>query len=341
MNKPFEIVSAAASFAFAVLVCGCTSTPKPAEPAKPEKTVPAAIAEDQRTFEEVFPMKPAPRETEYVTMSNACGTAKVSLIGAHVVSYRPAGGDEVLFCPTSMPYASGMKLHGGIPICWPWFGNFGAPASQAHAFARYALFTVVSHERTPDVSVLTLRLDSSDETKQWFPHDFRLTLVITLGRRLDLELITENTGKTSFAVTEGFHTYLAVDDSARTVVKGLWGSRLDLMDPAKENPAFKGGDWMLTHFGSDVLITPVREWLVYDGDRIIGVAARGTKRLILYNPGPPAPWNPENLAPEDYKRFLCVEPVTIGRENAVRILPGRSHSIMTSLTCRRDRGEDR
>jgi len=47
-------------------------------------------------------MKPAPVETDYVTLSNACGMAKASLVGAHVVSYRPAGGEEVLFCPTSM-----------------------------------------------------------------------------------------------------------------------------------------------------------------------------------------------------------------------------------------------
>lgn len=57
---------------------------------------------DERTFAEVFPMKPAPVETDYVTLSNACGMAKASLVGAHVVSYRPAGGEEVLFCPTSM-----------------------------------------------------------------------------------------------------------------------------------------------------------------------------------------------------------------------------------------------
>ena len=59
------------------------------------------------------------------------------LHGAHVTSWQPAGAQEVLFVSEHTRLDNGRAIRGGIPVCFPWFGNkpddAGAPA---HGFVR-------------------------------------------------------------------------------------------------------------------------------------------------------------------------------------------------------------
>ena len=63
------------------------------------------------------------------------GTVMVSDVGAQAASWKPAalGGKEAFFMAADRPW--GEEVHGGVPICWPWFGGRGAPPS--HGIVRY------------------------------------------------------------------------------------------------------------------------------------------------------------------------------------------------------------
>lgn len=63
---------------------------------------------------------------------------------------------------------------GGIPICWPQFNDMGP--TQSHGFARNTEFTVIDGSD----SFVTLRLSSSDDTRELWPHDFELTVRIEI-----------------------------------------------------------------------------------------------------------------------------------------------------------------
>ena len=70
-----------------------------------------------------------------VLLSHPSGSsADVYLNGAHVTSWIPAGGKEVLFMGKTASFAPGDPIRGGIPVVFPQFANTG-PLPQ-HGFAR-------------------------------------------------------------------------------------------------------------------------------------------------------------------------------------------------------------
>ena len=59
-------------------------------------------------------------DMDMIALSNKNGSATVSLRGAHIRSYRPAGMDhDLLFNPKVTSFDGTMHNHGGIPVCWP------------------------------------------------------------------------------------------------------------------------------------------------------------------------------------------------------------------------------
>src|SRR5687768_4196000 len=68
--------------------------------------------------------------------------ASVSSYGAQVATWTPAGHRPGLFLSPRTAWGGGKAIRGGIPVCWPWFGNRVADPrpsdkpSPAHGFAR-------------------------------------------------------------------------------------------------------------------------------------------------------------------------------------------------------------
>jgi glucose-6-phosphate 1-epimerase len=59
-------------------------------------------------------------------LSTRHGTVIVALHGAQVLSWVPAGHQDVFWLsPSSRPAPAAIR--GGVPICWPWFGKQGMP----------------------------------------------------------------------------------------------------------------------------------------------------------------------------------------------------------------------
>lgn len=70
-----------------------------------------------------------PQGYPIVALANQYGSAELSLFGAQVLSYRPTGNFPVLFTPSTVEFGAEKADHGGIPICWPWFGKNGSCGS--------------------------------------------------------------------------------------------------------------------------------------------------------------------------------------------------------------------
>src|SRR5262245_66607788 len=70
-----------------------------------------------------------------VTSPEAAG--EMYLHGAHVTSWKPEGGKEVLFVSAKSRWERGRAIRGGVPVCFPWFGGKADdPTAPAHGFAR-------------------------------------------------------------------------------------------------------------------------------------------------------------------------------------------------------------
>ena len=230
-----------------------------------------------------------------VALTNACGVVSVDTHGARVVSYIPqVGGEEVFFVSETGT--------GGMPLCWPWFAGLGPDAgSRRHGVARYHDFEVVSSvSHSPRDSEIMLRLVSNADTRREFPHDFALTVSIRLADKLAVSMTGENTGKAPFTVTEAFHPYFAVCDSERCQVDGVQAVECTLSDPvsgARLSLAREGGGFRVWR--------PTR-------------TSNSSKSVTA-------------LAPDDWKKFICIESGTFSEGDAYVLKPGERHALSCAI----------
>lgn len=314
--------------ALAVVLAACAAGCVSEQSKQPEQHV----HPDARTYADFVRPNPAPmpQANEIVTLKNAHGTAKVSLCGANVFSYVPAGGEEVLFSVKNPDFGATEFQHVGIPIVWPWFNMNGEAGSTAHSFVRQMKWTVVAKEETENVARLVLELVSNDETRRLWPYDFRLRYTVTIGDQLVVSLVTENTDRVPFEITEGFHSYFYVSDVDKVVLRGLDGCRNDRIVADSLDPVFKGD--LRFHAGEGRVFTPGKgEYVLFDegANRAICLAARGHSKLILWSI--PEESNVGPFTGDDWKHFVCLEPSTISREAKVKVQPGKQHELRMSV----------
>lgn len=229
-----------------------------------------------------------------VVLTNLLGSVSVDTHGARVSSYVPVGGEEVLFTSETGT--------GGIPLCWPWFGGLGPSAdSRRHGIARYMDFAVVSTNRIVNDTTLTLRLDSCEETRRLFPHDFTLTVSVRISDRLTVSMTAENTGSDPFEVTEAFHPYLAVGDSTQCRVEGMDTPECRLEDPVS--------------------------------GRTISLSGEGDNGHHVWRPNEKSHLSKtvSAIAPEDWRKFICVENGTFRKESAYVLRPGEKHTLVLTI----------
>ena len=71
------------------------------------------------------------------------GRAVADAYGARIVSWRPAGGEEVFAMARSRDrWSVGEQVHGGVPIYWPWFVFEGPEGCKIHGVTSYAEWRV-------------------------------------------------------------------------------------------------------------------------------------------------------------------------------------------------------
>jgi len=170
----------------------------------------------------------------YITSPLAQGEMYVH--GAHVTSWRPAGSEEVLFLSTKSQWQEGHAIRGGIPICFPWFrAKADDSHAPAHGFVRTRSWQLGSIVQTGAGVTVSMFIESDEQTRQWWPAEFRLVQRATFGSELKLELVCTNTGKPPLRFEEALHTYNRVADVGTVRLQGLDGTRfLDNTDSNKE-----------------------------------------------------------------------------------------------------------
>ncbi|MGW8161208.1 MAG: aldose epimerase family protein, partial [Desulfobulbales bacterium] len=73
----------------------------------------------------------------FAEVTNKFATGRVYLQGGQVTHFQPKGQDPVLWVSDRSLFQPGKAIRGGIPICWPWFGDHPSdPQKPPHGFAR-------------------------------------------------------------------------------------------------------------------------------------------------------------------------------------------------------------
>lgn len=252
-------------------------------------------------------------------------TARISLAGGHVLSWKPAGAPEQLYVSPRSEFAPGKAIRGGVPVCFPQFAERG-PLPK-HGFARTLPWELVSHEQGKDDALAVLRLRDSEATRALWPHAFELELSVRVGgRSLDIELACENTGDAPLQFTTALHTYLRVADLDAVSVEGLAGLRY--FDSIKQADALQRMDLLLTGekgvLDLDRIYFGVKErpLLVAEDRRQVVITQQGFDDAVVWNPGPERCDRLADMPADGWSEMLCVEAATIGVP--VQLQPGES-----------------
>ena len=258
-------------------------------------------------------------------------TARVALQGAQVLAWRPDGMPPVLWLSGAAEFAPGKAVRGGIPVCWPWFGD--RAGQSAHGFVRTRLWELRASALDAQGQVcLTLGLQDDAATRALWNHAFDLELQVTVGTSLTLQLTTRNTGAQAFTLTEALHTYFSVGDIRQTTVHGLDGTHyLDKVQGYA--PAQQAGPVSFTAETDRVYLNTTTDCVIDDADqkRFITVAKAGSQATVVWNPWADREKTMPDMAAGGYQRMVCVETVN-AEPHPVTVAPGGQHRLGTTLS---------
>jgi glucose-6-phosphate 1-epimerase len=245
-------------------------------------------------------------------------TAVLLLHGAQVVSWQPAGGGERLFLSARSRLGAGASVRGGMPVIFPQFNQRG-PLPR-HGFVRTRSWQLARAEAGDGDALAVLELTDDHSTRALWPHAFALELTVCVrGERLDVELAVTNTGEDPFAFMAALHTYLGVAEVEAARLTGLTGCRYEDFTRGSthvdEADAVRVGDEIdRIYFGVGAPL------LLTEAQRRLRIEAAHFPEVVVWNPWQEKAAAMTDLAPGDFRRFLCVEAALI--EQSVQLAVG-------------------
>ncbi len=267
-------------------------------------------------------------------IQNAYAQAEIMLQGAHILTYQPVDDAPLIWLSPKAKYLPGKAVRGGVPICWPWFGNYesGNPETDknypAHGIARTGMWEVINSEMLPNGATrITFALLMDEAAARLWPHPSALHYIVTVGRDLILELVTHNTGSSPFTISEALHTYFVIGDIDATQVSGLEGcAYIDKVDGFKRKT--EPEKVTVTSEIDRVYLNTTEDCIIEDHKlhRNILVAKTGSDTTVVWNPWAEKAAQMADMGEGSYRGMLCVESANAA-ENAVTVAPGTHHSM--------------
>lgn len=267
-----------------------------------------------------------------VQVNTAKASGEIYLHGAQVTSWRPAGGEEVLFVSQQSRWEEGRAIRGGIPVCFPWFrGKADDPKAPAHGFARTRTWRLEGITYEHGDVVVQLATESDVDSHRWWQHDVSVSLQVVIGTLLELTLSIRNTGATAFQFEEALHTYHRVSDATQVRVTGLDGvTYLDNMN--KNEAKVQDGDVVLTTATDNAYLKTTNGLLLTDPgmNRRLAIGKQGSNTTVVWNPWDSGAHAMSDLGDEEWRQMICVEACNI-LEAAVTLAPGEVHIMQTTI----------
>ncbi len=263
-----------------------------------------------------------------VQISAEEASGEMYLHGGHVTSWTPTGSGEVLYLSPNSLFQAGRAIRGGVPVCFPWFGDkAGDKSAPAHGFVRTKAWELESIEQAGKDVAVSMSTESGDDTRKWWPHDFRLVCQATFGAELKIELIVTNTGAAPFTFEEALHAYFAVGDAESAYVHGLDAARyIDKTDRFTEKA--QSGDVRFSAETDRVYLATERALELFDptGKRSTAVQKQNSRTTVIWNPWSEKSAALKDLGPDEWKHFVCIETTNVG-PFALQLAPQQSHTM--------------
>jgi len=288
-----------------------------------------------------------------IDVSTPDATATVLLQGAQLIAYTQHNEQPLIWQSPLASFKRGASLRGGIPVCWPWFGdaarNPHAVSSQlegetqpAHGFVRgldWQLDAISPQD--DDALLVTLSLTTESQSHPSWPFASRLVVTHRIGQTLETQLCVENRDTRAFVFSAALHTYFAVSDIDAVSIHGFDATRyIDALD-----------DWATKAQQGDIVIdrevdriylgTPPRS-VIRDAhwQRDIIVDAIGSRSAVVWNPWTEKALRLSDFAPDAYRHMLCIETANV-MDDVIALAPGNTHRLGVAIHQQSCAGMDR
>jgi len=261
-----------------------------------------------------------------ITSPGAVG--EMYLHGAHVTSWKPAGAEEVFFLSSQSRWEHERAIRGGIPICFPWFGGKADdPNAPAHGFVRTKAWQLESIAQVEDGVIVSMFTESDEDTKRWWPADFRVVYRVTFASELRLELVVTNTGKMSLRFEEALHAYHRVGNVLKTRLGGLCTVHyIDKTDSNRKK----------TQHGEIAIVSETDRVYLDTSDAIemedpalrrrTHVAKENSRTTVVWNPWVQKAHSLTDFADDEWMQMICIETSNVS-DFAVELAPGQQHKM--------------
>jgi glucose-6-phosphate 1-epimerase len=241
---------------------------------------------------------------ELICVNNLWAHASISLFGGHLLSYVPSYDQRERLWLSRDTWLDGTRsIRGGVPVCWPWFGDHPARNLPAHGYVRNQQWRLVSSVDTDDATIVRLRPCAIQNAMN--EDGLELELSITVGRQLTLALSTRNTSDRPRNFGAALHSYFEISDIHNTCLKGLSGQCLDKTEDfarkVTPNPYLFEAETDRIH------VHPGNRCWIETPDYAIEVNSRGHDSVVVWNPWRAKSAELEDFHDEGFQSMLCVE----------------------------------
>ncbi|HEU6447568.1 MAG TPA: D-hexose-6-phosphate mutarotase [Verrucomicrobiae bacterium] len=267
-----------------------------------------------------------------VTVTTKLSKAEIYLHGAHVAHFQKNGEPPLIFMSHKSNFAKDKAIRGGVPICFPWFGN--RDGEPSHGFARIVEWQLIETSTDAKGAVkLKFALPKISGREAW--NHLRTEFIVTVADTLTMELVTanESCGET-IEFENCLHTYFQIGDIGAVSISGLEQLPFD-------DFAFGAAGARRDAENSILRITQETNRVYFDSAQTVEIRDEKLKRAIRvekFNSQSTVVWNPwtTQKLPDDFdmtehKNMVCVESGNI-KQNKISLAPGGSTSLKVVIS---------
>jgi D-hexose-6-phosphate mutarotase len=278
-------------------------------------------------------LESGPGGLQRLGLATPAGEARLFLQGATVVHFQPAGQRPILWLSEKSRFEAGKGIRGGVPICFPWFGpRAGDPKAPSHGYARTAVWTLRSVDRSPDGLTAALDLPADAGPQAGFPTGLQASLAVTVGATLRLALTVVNHGAAPEWLEAALHTYLTVSDVRSIRIHGLEGvgyidKTADMARRTGEPEPFSiRAETDRVYVGTAATVTVEDPgW-----NRRIAIAKAGSASTVVWNPWIAKAKALADFGDDEWTAMVCVETAN-ALDDAVTLAPGATLLMSTTI----------
>ena len=267
----------------------------------------------------------------------------ISQQGAQILSYQEDDKPPLIWLSEQAAYKRGQGVRGGVPVCWPWFGNLQRnpqavqamhlqpAAAPAHGLVRNLDWQLQGIDSRDDGIHLEFVYNSATQPLTDWPHAAELRLSIRLDERLHIQLSSRNLGDTPLTISQALHSYFAVSDIRNVALEGLHGCRYietleDWQQRQQDGLLQFSGETDRIYQGTPAQLSILdRAW-----QRRIQLHSSGSNSAVLWNPWIDKAQRLSQFAADAWHGMLCIEHANVLDD--IRVLaPGEQHQLDLSL----------